>query len=99
MYCADSRHFAASCPRKLKDASGQVEITPFEDSGNRKEVEKPVEKGAKLGKVLTSAIRMAIALDTNLLCPQLLSLILEYCCFQLIQQKLKNLQWKASILL
>jgi hypothetical protein len=38
MYCGDSRHFAASCPRKLKAASGQVEINPFkEDLGKGKE--------------------------------------------------------------
>jgi hypothetical protein len=47
MYCGDSRHFAASCPRKLKAASGQVEINPFKkdlgkedrDEGKGKEVE------------------------------------------------------------
>ena len=49
MYCGDSRHFAASCPRKLKAASGQVEINLFkenqdkgkgkEDDGKGKEVE------------------------------------------------------------
>jgi hypothetical protein len=46
MYCGDSRHFAASCPRKLKAASGQVEINPFkkdlgkdQDEGKGKEVE------------------------------------------------------------
>jgi hypothetical protein len=38
MYCRNSRHFAASCPRKLKAASGQVEINPFkEDLGKGKE--------------------------------------------------------------
>jgi hypothetical protein len=38
LYCGDSRHFAASCPRKFKAASGQVEINPFkEDLGKRKE--------------------------------------------------------------
>ena len=49
MYCGDSRHFAAACPRKLKAASGQVEINPFkEDQGKDKE-----DKGkeVKLGKV------------------------------------------------
>jgi hypothetical protein len=29
MYCGDSRHFAACCPRKLKAVSGQVEINLF----------------------------------------------------------------------
>jgi hypothetical protein len=38
MYCRDSRHFAASCPRKLKAASGRVVINPFkEDLGKGKE--------------------------------------------------------------
>jgi hypothetical protein len=38
MYCGDSRHCAASFPRKLKAASGQVEINPFnEDLGKGKE--------------------------------------------------------------
>src|SRR6202158_4801217 len=40
MYCGDSRHFAASCPRKLKAASGQVEINLFkenQDKGKGKE--------------------------------------------------------------
>jgi hypothetical protein len=38
MYCGDSRHLAARCPRKLKAASGQVEINPFKgDLGKRKE--------------------------------------------------------------
>ena len=45
MYCGDSRYFAASCSRKLKAASGQVEVTPFRDSGKGKEVEKEVESG------------------------------------------------------
>ena len=49
MYCGDSRHFAASCPRKLKAASGQVEVTPFRDSGKGKEVEGTVE--VESGKV------------------------------------------------
>jgi hypothetical protein len=49
MYCGDARNFAASCPRKLKAASGQVEINPFkedlrkgkdnQDQGKGKEVE------------------------------------------------------------
>jgi hypothetical protein len=38
MYCGDSTHFAASCPRKLTAASGQVEINLFkEDLGKGKE--------------------------------------------------------------
>jgi hypothetical protein len=45
MYCGDSSHFAASCPRKLKAASGQVEVTPFKYSGKGKEVEQEVELG------------------------------------------------------
>jgi hypothetical protein len=32
MYCGNSRHFAASCPWKLKAASGQVEINPFKEN-------------------------------------------------------------------
>jgi hypothetical protein len=42
MYCGDSRHFAACCPRKLKAASGQVEINPFKEDlgkGSNKEEE------------------------------------------------------------
>jgi hypothetical protein len=44
-YCGDSRHFAASCPRKLKAVSKQVKITPFRESGKGKEVEQEVESG------------------------------------------------------
>jgi hypothetical protein len=51
MYCGDSRHFAARCPRKLKAASRQMGGTPFRDSGKSKEVEKTVEKEVKSGKV------------------------------------------------
>jgi hypothetical protein len=37
MYCGDSRHFVARGPRKLKAASGRVEINPFkEDLGKGK---------------------------------------------------------------
>jgi hypothetical protein len=40
MYCRDSRHFTASCPRKLKVASEQVEINLFnEDLGKGKNKE------------------------------------------------------------
>ena len=49
MYCGDSRHFAVACPRKLKAAAGQVEVSPFKkdekegnqdsSSGKGKEVE------------------------------------------------------------
>jgi hypothetical protein len=39
MYCAHSRYFAGSCPMKLKAMSGQMEISPFKDSGKGKEVE------------------------------------------------------------
>jgi hypothetical protein len=49
MYCGDSRHFTASCPRKLKAASGQVEINLFKkDLGKGKEDQdegKEVESG------------------------------------------------------
>jgi hypothetical protein len=31
MYYGDSRHFAASCPSKLKAASGQVEKNLFKE--------------------------------------------------------------------
>jgi hypothetical protein len=49
-YCGNSRHVAASFPRKSKEASEQVEITPFKDLGKGKKIEKPVEKEAELGK-------------------------------------------------
>jgi hypothetical protein len=46
MYCGDCKHFAASCPRKLKGASGQVEINPVkEDLG------KGTDKEEESGKV------------------------------------------------
>jgi hypothetical protein len=53
IYCGDSRHFVASCPRKLKAASGQVEINPFKENlgkGNDNQVQ---EKGKEVesGKV------------------------------------------------
>jgi hypothetical protein len=53
MYCGDSRHFAASCPRKLKAALGQVEINPFkEDLGKGKENQDQGKgKEVELGKV------------------------------------------------
>jgi hypothetical protein len=53
MYCGDSRHFAASCPRKLKAASGQVEMNPFnEDLGKGNENQDPGKgKEVELGKV------------------------------------------------
>jgi hypothetical protein len=31
IYCGDSRHFVASCPKKLKAASGQIEINQFQE--------------------------------------------------------------------
>jgi hypothetical protein len=38
MYCGNSRHCAASCPRKFKAASAQVEINSFkEDLGKEKD--------------------------------------------------------------
>jgi hypothetical protein len=46
MYCGDSRYFAASCPRKLKAVSGQVEINPFKE-----DLEKGKDKKEELGKV------------------------------------------------
>jgi hypothetical protein len=53
MYCGNSRHFVASCPRKLKAASGQVEINPFkEDLGKEKDNEvQEKEKEVESGKV------------------------------------------------
>jgi hypothetical protein len=66
MYSRDSRYFAANCPRKLKAAAGQVEVTPFRDSGKGKEVENM--EGTESGTVQSSAIQMAIVLDTNFLC-------------------------------
>jgi hypothetical protein len=48
MYCGDSRHIATSCPRKLKAASGEVEINPFtEDIGKGKD-NQVEEKGMEL---------------------------------------------------
>jgi hypothetical protein len=77
MYYGDSRHFAASFPRKLKAASGQVEINPFkEDLGKGKESQaQEIGKEVESGKVEASAIRMAIALETNLLCQSMLVLV------------------------
>jgi hypothetical protein len=53
MYCGNSRHFAASCPRKLNATSGQVEIKPFkEDLGKRKKNQDQGKgKEAESGKV------------------------------------------------
>jgi hypothetical protein len=68
MYCRDSSHFAASCPRKLRAASEQVEVIPSRDSGKEQEVEKTVENEVKSGTVEASAIRMVISLGTNLFC-------------------------------
>jgi hypothetical protein len=52
MYCGDSRHFAASYPRKLKAASGQVEINPFKEDLGKGMDNQVQEKGKKveLGK-------------------------------------------------
>jgi hypothetical protein len=45
MYCGDSRHFAASFPRKLKVVSGEGKINPFkEDLGKRKNKEEESER-------------------------------------------------------
>ena len=48
MYCGDSRHFAASCPRKLKATSGQVEKTPFKKAGNEMDADLGTGKGKEL---------------------------------------------------
>jgi hypothetical protein len=42
----DSRHFAASCPRKLKAASGQIEMNLFKE-----DLDKGKDKEEELGKV------------------------------------------------
>jgi hypothetical protein len=40
MYCGDIKHFATSCPSKLKAASGQVEMNPLKENQDKgKEVE------------------------------------------------------------
>jgi hypothetical protein len=51
MYCGDSRHFAASCPRKLKAASGQVEINPFKEDLEKRKENQDQGKEVELGKV------------------------------------------------
>jgi hypothetical protein len=53
MYCGDARHFAASCPRKLKAASGQVEINPFNEDIGKGKHNQDQGKGMKVeaGKV------------------------------------------------
>jgi hypothetical protein len=53
MYCGDSRHFAASCPRKLKAVSGQVEINPFKENLGMGKDKQNQEKGKEVesGKV------------------------------------------------
>jgi hypothetical protein len=51
MYCRDSRHFAASCPRKLKAASGQVEINPFKEDLRKGKENQEKGKEVELGKV------------------------------------------------
>jgi hypothetical protein len=53
MYCGDTRHFAASCPRKFKAASGQVEINPFKQDLGKGKNKQNQEKGKEVesGKV------------------------------------------------
>jgi hypothetical protein len=53
MYCGDSRHFAASCPRKSKAAAGQTEVSPFRKSGNEGDADSESGKGKEVesGKV------------------------------------------------
>ena len=60
-YCRYSRHIAASCPRKLMAAAGQVEIIPFKEN-----TEKGKKSETESRKVKSSAIRIAIVLETNL---------------------------------
>jgi hypothetical protein len=86
MYCGDSRHFAARCPRKLKTESGQVEINLF-----KKDLGKGKDHKEESGKVLASSIWMAIALGTNLVCLQLLNLVFEFCPVRLVVQQSKSL--------
>ena len=49
MYCGDTRHFAAACPRKLKAASGQVEVNPFKENQGKDQEDKGKE--VESGKV------------------------------------------------
>jgi hypothetical protein len=53
MYCGDSRHFTASCTKKLKAASGQVEINPFKKDLGKGEEDQEEGKGKDVesGKV------------------------------------------------
>jgi hypothetical protein len=53
MYCRVSRHVAASCPRKLKAASGQVEIDPLKEDLGKGKNNQIQEKGKEVesGKV------------------------------------------------
>jgi hypothetical protein len=44
MYCGVSRHCPAACPRKLKAASAQVEINPFEKIRERERCRKKNQK-------------------------------------------------------
>jgi hypothetical protein len=74
MYYGDSRHFVASCPRKLKAVPGQVEINPFkEDLGKGKNTQDEGKvKEVESEKNLSCAITMANALETNFLCQLML---------------------------
>jgi hypothetical protein len=88
MYCGDNRHFTASCPRKLKADSGQVEINPFKE--NQHQVKRR-KKDMESGNVLSGTTRMAIALDTNHLSLHWFNFILELYCFRFTVRKLKRL--------
>jgi hypothetical protein len=50
MYCGDSRHFAASCPRKLKVVSGQVEINTLKENLGKENQDEGKGKEVELGK-------------------------------------------------
>jgi hypothetical protein len=48
MYCGDARHFAASCPRKFKAASKQVEINLFKENQGKKTDNQDEGKGSEV---------------------------------------------------
>ena len=46
MYCGDSSYFTLCCPKKLKSASEQLEVTPFKKAGNKIDTDSgAIEKG------------------------------------------------------
>ena len=51
MYCGDLIHFMATCPRKLKAASRQVEVNLFKENQGKDKEDKGKGKEIELGKV------------------------------------------------